>query len=63
MSINQVVVDASPLIVLFKSQQAELLPQLFSDICLPQAVYKEVTATKDDPASQQLPDTSWLNIV
>jgi predicted nucleic acid-binding protein len=60
MPIHQVVINASPLIVLFKSQQADLLPQLFSDIRLPQAVYNEITATKDDRASQQLPHTPWL---
>ena len=63
MPINQVVINASPLIVLFKSHQADLLPQLFSDIRLPQAVYTEITATKDDRASQQLPQTSWLQLV
>ena len=60
MLINQIVINASPLIVLFKSEQADLLPQLFSDIRLPTAVYDEITATKDDRASQQLPSTDWL---
>jgi hypothetical protein len=30
MSINRVIVNSSPLIVLFKSQQSDLLPQLES---------------------------------
>lgn len=34
MSIDKVAIDASPLISLFKSQQADILPQVFIDeIC------------------------------
>lgn len=61
MPIDRVVINASPLIVLFKSGQAELLPRLFSEILTPQAVWEEVTATKTDIASQQLPSISWAN--
>ena len=42
MRIEQVVVNASPLIVLLRSGQAELLPQLFSEIVIPEAVWQEV---------------------
>jgi predicted nucleic acid-binding protein len=63
MPIDRVVINASPLIVLFKSGQAELLPQLFNEILIPQAVWEEVTISKDDIASQQLPHTSWLQPV
>ncbi|TVQ13916.1 MAG: DUF3368 domain-containing protein [Leptolyngbya sp. DLM2.Bin27] len=59
MSVDRVVVNASPLIVLFKSGQADLLPQLFSEILIPQAVWQEVTLPQDDAASQQLPDAAW----
>jgi len=38
MLIKRVVINASPLIVLFKSQQADLLPQLFSEIFVPAGV-------------------------
>jgi predicted nucleic acid-binding protein len=58
MPINRVVVNASPLIVLFKSGQAELLPQLFTEILVPQAVWEEVTVA-NDIAAQQLPNVSW----
>ncbi|MBE9158660.1 DUF3368 domain-containing protein [Nodosilinea sp. LEGE 06152] len=59
MPVDRVVVNASPLIVLFKSEQADLLPQLFSEILVPQAVWQEVTLPQDDVASRQLPDAAW----
>jgi len=63
MLIKRVVINASPLIVLFKSQQADLLPQLFSEILVPAGVWDEVTATQNDIASQQLPAVSWVQRV
>ena len=64
MQIEQIVVNSSPLIVLFKSKQAELLNQLFLDICVPTAVWTEImSADADDLARQQLPITSWLRCV
>ncbi|MGA9378245.1 MAG: DUF3368 domain-containing protein [Phormidium sp.] len=60
MSINRVIINSSPLIVLFKSQQAELLSQMFAEILVPAAVWDEITATgANDTASQQLPNVSW----
>jgi hypothetical protein len=54
MSSEQLVVNASPLICLFKSGLHDLLPQIARHIIIPAAVIKEVTAPgKDDfPASQ-----------
>jgi predicted nucleic acid-binding protein len=57
--IEKVVVNASPLITLFKSQLADLLPQLFGQVQVPPAVWIEVTASKDDFAAQMLPYSSW----
>jgi predicted nucleic acid-binding protein len=57
--IKQVIIDASPLIVFFKSNQAELFPQLFDEIYIPEAVWEEVT-TVNDVAGNQLPSMSWL---
>jgi predicted nucleic acid-binding protein len=59
MTIERVVVNASPLITLFKSQLADLLPQLFGQVQVPPAVWLEVTASKDDIAAQMLPYSSW----
>lgn len=64
MLIKQVIVNASPLIVLFKSQQAELLPQLFPEILVPEAVWSEILAAgTEDVAAQQLPKVSWAQKV
>ena len=61
MLINRVVVNASPLICLFKSELAELLPALFEDVAVPDAVIKEVMAkgTVDFPA-QNLISSNWI---
>ena len=61
MLIKQIIINSSPLIVLFKSQQAQLLPQLFAEILVPEAVWNEITlASKNDEASQQLPQVNWV---
>lgn len=62
MLISQVVVNASPLIVLFKSNQAELLPQLFESIIIPHAVYDEVIDIKSDAAATQLQNVNWYSL-
>jgi predicted nucleic acid-binding protein len=64
MRIDRVVINASPLITLFRSQQAELLPDLFLDIVVPEAVWIEVQAgVQDEPtdtAARELPRSSWV---
>ena len=60
MLIKQVAINASPLIVLFKSYQSELLPQLFTEIIVPHTVWEEITKTeKDDEAARNLPGATW----
>jgi predicted nucleic acid-binding protein len=63
MPINNVVVNASPLICLFKSGLQGLLPGLFQDIYVPEAVLQEVTASgkKDFPATQ-LAQQTWITV-
>lgn len=64
MSINRVIINSSPLIVLFKSKQAELLPQLFAEILVPSGVFEEVTAAGNmDTAARELPSVSWIKRV
>jgi predicted nucleic acid-binding protein len=61
MSVDKVVINASPLIILFKSGLADLLPQLFTEIVVPEAVWREVTSGgAADAAATQLPLSLWL---
>lgn len=60
MRIEAVVVNASPLIALFRSGQADLLPRLFDRIVVPEAVWKEVAlGERDDAAASNLGAQSW----
>lgn len=63
MPIDRVIVNASPLICLFKSGLQDLLPGLFQEISVPEAVLKEVTASgKSDFPAEQLSQQHWLKI-
>lgn len=61
MRIEKVVINASPFILLCKSGLAELLPQLFSEICMPERVSMEIILG-NDIASEKLYDyeETWL---
>lgn len=60
----KVVLDASPLIVLCKAQMAHLLPALFAELLIPDAVWCEVIAGGlADPAAQQLSVSGWAQRV
>jgi predicted nucleic acid-binding protein len=62
--IDRIVVNASPLIVLFKAGLSELLPQLFTVIMVPSAVWNEILAgDATDAAARALPTTAWLKRV
>lgn len=64
MLIKKIIINSSPLIVLFKSKQADILPQLFEEILVPEAVWDEIIiTTKNDAAAQQLPTVSWAKKV
>ena len=61
MQIEKVVVNASPLILLFKSGLDDLLPQLFSTIIVPEAVWDEVSRGGDTAAQKLLDnETTWI---
>lgn len=61
---NKIVINTSPLIVLFKSQLTYLLPPLFTEIIVPAAVWGEIVkAGKIDIASQELPNANWAKQV
>jgi predicted nucleic acid-binding protein len=60
MPIDRVVINASPLITLFRAGLHPLLPQLFSELLVPEAVWNEVVSrTYDDPATRGLPQSAW----
>ena len=61
MLIDCVVVNASPLICLFKSSLVDLFPALFKNVAVPEAVIKEVMAKGiADFAAQTLISNSWI---
>jgi predicted nucleic acid-binding protein len=54
-TIDKVVVDASPLILLSKVDLANLLPKLFTEIVVPEAVWREIIGGgENDPTAQTL---------
>ncbi len=60
MWIDEIVINASPLITLFRSGQADLLPRLFHRIVVPQAVWQEVVQDDwDDSPARELRQQSW----
>jgi predicted nucleic acid-binding protein len=64
MPVKEIIIDSSPLIALFRSHQAQLLAQLFTNIWVPNAVWEEVSNNEHhDLASQGLINTTWLKRV
>jgi predicted nucleic acid-binding protein len=58
---SQIIVDASPLIILIKSDLAYLLPKLFESVVVPDGVWQEVLAgDEDDVARNELPNLVWV---
>lgn len=56
-----IIADSSPLIVLLKSDLENILPELFDEIIVPEAVWQEILAggTKD-AATNKLPFLFWI---
>jgi predicted nucleic acid-binding protein len=61
MPIDRVVANASPLICLSKSGLAKLLPALFKEIVVPEAVAKELLTKRNDGFRSLLLMTSLGN--
>lgn len=60
MSNDRIVINSSPLITLCKSDQEDLLPQVFSSIIVPAAVWQEITVSlHSDSAAAKLPTLNW----
>ena len=61
MRIEGVIVNSSPLIALFRCGQQELLPRLFKDILVPDAVWREIMAAgHEDAVARALLNVEWL---
>ena len=62
MPIEKVIVNASPIIVLYKSHLESILPLLFKEILIPTTVYDEITSySPNDKAALELPDANWYD--
>ncbi len=62
MPVEKIVLNASPLILLCNSELAFILPELFSDIVIPEAVWLEIFAGPHfDQAARMLPELSWVS--
>jgi len=57
------VVNASPLILLCKVGRVELLHRLSRTVCVPEGVMAEIEADPDDPACHALSGFAWLRRV
>ena len=56
-----IVLNASPLILLCNSDLSFVLPELFTEIVVPEAVWQEIVrGSHQDRAAQLLPELDWL---
>ncbi|MFK5986132.1 MAG: hypothetical protein QM479_12010 [Pseudomonadota bacterium] len=61
MPISRVIINASPLITLFASNQQHLLSQLFDEVIVPEAVWQEVAeGGHNDLAAKGIQNAQWL---
>ena len=61
MHVEKIVLNASPLILLCNSALSFVLPALFPEIVVPEAVWQEiVNGSQLDQAAQMLPALNWL---
>ncbi len=61
MHIDRVVINASPLIILYKANLENILPKLFNDIHVPNAVLSEVTNSDyEEEAVSGIINAEWV---
>lgn len=58
----KVIVNSTPLIVLGNTGQVELLHELFGEVTIPEAVYREATFKDDYAARFLLQSPTWINV-
>lgn len=64
MPVEKIVVNASPLILLCNSELVFLLPELFSEVVIPEGVWQEiVNGSHLDQAAHIVPKLPWLKKV
>lgn len=59
---RKIIVNSTPLIILGKIDELEILKDLYGEIIIPQAVFEEVTS-KNDFAREQILKSSWIKIL
>jgi uncharacterized protein len=59
----KVVSNTTPLISLLKLDRLELLRKIYSEICIPSAVYNEIEAGRDKPFYRDLSKIDWIKII
>jgi hypothetical protein len=61
MPAEKIVLNASPLILLCNGELDFVLPELFTEIIIPEAVWQEIVSGSHlDQAAQMLPGLTWL---
>jgi predicted nucleic acid-binding protein len=61
MPVEKIVLNASPLILLCNGELSFVLPALFPEIVVPEAVWQEITnGSHLDRAARMLPELNWL---
>lgn len=64
MPVEKIVLNASPLILLCNCELSFILPALFPEIVVPEAVWQEIVeGSQFDQAAQMLPELDWLKQV
>lgn len=59
---RKVIVNSTPLIILSKIGELEILKNLYSEIMIPRAVFEEVTR-KNDLAKEKILKSEWIKIL
>lgn len=60
---RKVIVNSTPLIILYKIGYLDILQKLYQDVFVPTAVYQEVTAIKDSACIQIMDASKWIHVM
>ena len=60
---NIVISNTTPILSLLKIEKLNLLQQLYGEIIIPFAVYKEIENGKDKPFYEDLSKLDWIKII